>query len=264
MRLLVSVATAADARAAVEGGADIVDAKDPGAGALGAVTLERLREIRDAVAGLRPLTAALGEAGDETSVEQRARAYAEAGATLVKIGLLGTPDASEAGSRLSAAVRGVSMTACGVVAVAYADAQATTAPSPLGVIEVAARAGAHGVLIDTANKTGQRLLELMPLEALTRWVCAGRTAGLQVAVAGKLTAADLAGVAEAGADIAGVRGAVCVGGRDGRVSAELVRELMAASTSHMPRSSLRCRPAWRGLRYRDAGHRGTRTRRTAG
>ena len=62
MRLLVSVATAADARAAIEGGADIVDAKDPGAGALGAVTLDRLREIRDAVAGARPLTAALGEA----------------------------------------------------------------------------------------------------------------------------------------------------------------------------------------------------------
>ncbi len=66
----------------------------------------------------------------------------------------------------------------------------------------------------------------MSLAELARWVAAGRTAGLQVAVAGKLTAADLAGVVETGADIAGVRSAVCADGRDGRVSAELVRELV--------------------------------------
>src|SRR5688572_21629939 len=92
MRLLVSVATAADARAAVEGGADIVDAKDAGAGALGAVSLDRLREIGDAVAGARLLTAALGDASDDGAVERDVRAYAGAGAALVKIGLLGTTD----------------------------------------------------------------------------------------------------------------------------------------------------------------------------
>ena len=35
MKLLVSVADAAEARAAIEGGADIIDAKDPTTGALG-------------------------------------------------------------------------------------------------------------------------------------------------------------------------------------------------------------------------------------
>ena len=226
MQLLVSVATPADACAAVEGGADIIDAKDPSSGALGAVTLERLREIFEAVAGRRPLTAALGEAEDEAALERDACAYAEAGATLVKIGLLGTTDMARGESLVAAAVRGVSGTATGVVAVAYADAQAMAAPSPLSVIQVAARAGAHGVLIDTANKAGPGLLGVMSLEQLARWVAAGRTAGLQVAVAGKLTAADLAGVVDAGADIAGVRSAACAGGRDGRVSAELVRELV--------------------------------------
>ena len=226
MQLLVSVATAADACAAVEGGADIIDAKDPSSGALGAVTLERLREIVEAVAGRRPLTAALGEAEDERALERDARAYAGAGAILVKIGLLGTTDTARSESLVSAAVRGVSGTATGVVAVAYADTQVTPAPSPFAVIQVAARAGAHGVLIDTANKAGPGLLGVMSLEELARWVAAGRTAGLQVAVAGKLTAADLAGVVDTGADIAGVRSAVCVGGRGGRVSALLVRELV--------------------------------------
>ena len=226
MRLLVSVATAADARAAVEGGADIVDAKDPGAGPLGAVTLDCLHEIRDAVAGARPLTAALGEAADEGTVERDARAYAGAGATLIKIGLLGTTDVALAGSLLTAAVRGVSGTACGVVAVAYADAS-TQALSPQTVIAVAARAGARGVLIDTMDKHGPGLLGVMSTVELMRWISAGRAAGLLVAVAGKVTAPDLDLIAEAGADVAGVRGAACIGGRNGRVSADLVRDLAA-------------------------------------
>ena len=192
MRLLVSVATAADARAAVEGGADIVDAKDPGAGALGAVTLERLREIREAVAGARPLTAALGEAADEAHVERDARAYAEAGATLVKIGLLGTIDVSRAESLLSAAVRGVSGTACGVVAVAYADAHEAAALSPWrrdrrgrtrGRTRRADRHDAQGRSRAARRDVARR--------AWRRLGPAGRAAGLLVAVAGKLTAADL-------------------------------------------------------------------------
>ncbi len=228
MWLLVSVATADDARAAVDGGADIVDAKDPGAGALGAVTLERLREIREAVAGARPLTAALGEATNEAALECDARAYAEAGATLIKIGLLGTIDVSRAESLLSAAVRGVSGTACGVVAVAYADAIEAAALSPGDVIYVAARAGARGVLIDTMHKHGPGLLGVMSIGNVSSWVTRARAAGLLVAVAGKLTAGDLSVIDRMGADVAGVRGAVCLGDRAGAVSARLVRELVTS------------------------------------
>src|SRR5439155_397097 len=43
MRLLVSVADAAEARAALGGGADIIDAKEPRHGALGVVAPEVLR-----------------------------------------------------------------------------------------------------------------------------------------------------------------------------------------------------------------------------
>src|SRR5438067_2429694 len=60
MRLLVSVADAAEARAALAGGADIIDAKEPRHGALGAVAPDVLRAIRNAVAVRRPVSAALG------------------------------------------------------------------------------------------------------------------------------------------------------------------------------------------------------------
>jgi hypothetical protein len=61
--------------------------------------------------------------------------------------------------------------------------------------------------------------------ALAQWVDKAHDAGLLVALAGQLTADDLSFVREAGADIVGVRGAACEGGRNGRVTAERVRQL---------------------------------------
>src|SRR5262249_27258839 len=78
MRLLVSVASAAEALAALGGGADVVDAKDPHAGALGAVSAEVLHGIRAAIAGARPLSAALGDAIDEATIERDANTFVAA------------------------------------------------------------------------------------------------------------------------------------------------------------------------------------------
>ena len=69
MRLLVSVASAVEASAALEGGADLIDAKDPASGVLTAVSADVFREIHAAVAGARPVTAAAGNAADEETIE---------------------------------------------------------------------------------------------------------------------------------------------------------------------------------------------------
>ena len=208
------------------GGADIIDAKDPGMGALGAVSLARLGDIREVVGGARPLTAALGDAVDEASTEALAAAYGEVGASLVKIGLLGTTNVAQAVMLASAAVRGAAKAASGVVVVAYADVPRARSISPNDVIDVAARSGARGVLLDTLDKDGPGLVGMISPSDLARWVSAAHEAGLLVAVAGKLTAADLPRVHALGADIAGVRGAACVGGRSGHVARTLVRELI--------------------------------------
>ena len=226
MRLLVSVASPDDAREAVSGGADIVDAKDPGMGALGAVTLVRLAAIRAAVGSARPLTAALGDLVDEANAESQARAYAQAGAGLVKMGLLGTTTATHAALLTAAAVRGASTGASGVVVVAYADASAALSMSAAAVIDIAARGAARGVLLDTLHKDGPGLFGVISPRELDLWVSAAHDAGLLVAVAGKLTAMDLGRVRDSGADIAGVRGAACLGGRSGHVSRALVEALL--------------------------------------
>ena len=96
MELLVSVSNAAEAQAAVEGGAGIIDAKDPFAGALGAVQPEVFSQICAAVDASRLVTAALGDAHD--GVEELAQDFVARGARLVKVGLGGIRGA--AGSRM--------------------------------------------------------------------------------------------------------------------------------------------------------------------
>jgi (5-formylfuran-3-yl)methyl phosphate synthase len=232
MQLLVSVTSATEASAALAGGADLIDAKDPTAGALGAVSLEQFRRIADVVAGARLVTAALGDAADETATERAARAFATAGAAVVKIGFAGISSPDRVASLLAAAVH--LPETCSVVAVAYADADRAASISPHALVNAALRAGAGGVLLDTFDKTGGGLRELIGPRALRAWADAAHEAGLIVALAGKLAASDLAFVRDAGADIAGVRGAACEGGRTGRVAADRVRMLRAACDGELP------------------------------
>ncbi len=228
MQLLVSVANPTEARHAYDGGADLIDAKDPLRGALGAVSVDALRHIHAAVAGRRPVTAALGDAEDEDTVERAAFDYGSIGIEFVKTGFAGTTDHSRVERLIAAAVRGVRATGmqrCGVVAVAYADTGGTTSVEPSTVIDIAARAGATGILLDTADKNGPGLVHLFSTRALESWVSRARAAGLLVALAGKLSADDLPLVCETGADIVGVRGAACELGRSSAVSATKVRAL---------------------------------------
>lgn len=230
MKLLVSVANAEEAVAARDGGADLVDAKDPSSGALGAVSLPTLREIHAVVTGARPLTAALGDACDERDIERVAFEYSAAGCTFVKVGFAAASSTARAGSLLAAAVRGArhgSGDRCGVVAVAYVDECDEMSGAPVDLIDLASREGAGGVLLDTAHKSGPGLTRLVRPRALRAWVSRAHDRGLLVAVAGRLTLEDLPSVQDSGADIAGVRGAACEGGRTGRVTAANVRLLKA-------------------------------------
>jgi uncharacterized protein (UPF0264 family) len=81
-------------------------------------------------------------------------------------------------------------------------------------------------LLDTADKSGPGLRALIAPAALAEWIAHAHRRGLIAAVAGQLTAPDLSFVRDAGADIAGVRGAACDGGRQGRVSRKRVRSLI--------------------------------------
>jgi uncharacterized protein (UPF0264 family) len=256
MHLLVSVGDADEATAALDGGADIVDAKDPRTGALGAVALETFCGIHTRVAGRRPLSAAGGDAADECAIERVAFAFASAGAAFVKVGFLGVADVSRAASLAAAARRGVvagGLGASALVVVAYEDADTATSVSSSALVDLAAACGANGVLLDTADKNGPGLRAMVDPRALTAWIAQAQASGLFVAVAGRLTADDLPFVREAGADIAGVRGAACEGGRLGRVSAARVRRLRALAGDVADASGLTAVRAGRAGWFRGRG-----------
>src|SRR4029078_13294499 len=103
-----------------DGGADIIDAKEPASGALGAVDLDTFERIvaegaaappgpapaGGAGAGARTVTAALGDAVDERAIARMADAFARAGARLVKLGFAGIASPPRVMSLLAAAPRG--------------------------------------------------------------------------------------------------------------------------------------------------------------
>ena len=227
MQLLVSVTGADEAMDALRGGAEIIDAKDPSAGALGAVDPETFSAIRAAVGLDVVLSAALGDARSASDVECAAEEMAARGATFVKIGFAHVADVARVAELIERAVRGCERGSrtSGVVAVAYADAARVGAVDARPLVSIAEDYGARGVLVDTADKAGPGLTALWSTVQLADWVAEVRALGLVGAVAGKLTADDVSAVRFSGADIVGVRGAACVGGRMGRVSEERVRDL---------------------------------------
>jgi len=232
MQLLVSVADPREARAALAGGADLIDAKEPRRGALGAVAPGRLRGICNAVGAHRPVSAALGDAITAARIERAAQAAGKAGVTYVKVGFRGIGS----GARIrELAVAGVGA-GVRLILVAYADWDQVGGAGPDVVLDVAAAVGATGVLMDTAIKDAG-LFDLVPRDVVTAWVAAAHGAGLLAALAGSLTGPDLRTAREAGADIVGVRGAACLGGRTGCVSAARVVTLSAlARRAPLPRS----------------------------
>ena len=230
MKLLVSVRSADEAETAILAGADIIDAKEPSDGALGAVRLNVLVDIRRVTAGRCPLSAALGDASDAATVARLVSQFVAQGAQVVKVGFGGISSEARIYELLSVAVSASDLAndEASVVAVAYADADTRGSIDATQLIEIAARAGAKGVLVDTVDKSGPGLTSLWSDVELSSWIARAHECDLFAAIAGKLGARDLADIIDCDADIVGVRGAVCAGGRNGRVSGDLVRQLVEA------------------------------------
>ena len=222
MRLLVSVRNAAEAASALAGGADIVDAKEPLNGALGPVTHRTLASIAAAIGGRAPVSAALGEFARD-DIAGGAEAAATAGVAFVKIGFAGMRGRPRIADEVRATLAGIGPGA--LILVAYADYKRADAPSLAELIAIADDTHAAGVLLDTYDKRGDSLTALMSARALWTFVTLVKARGRFAALAGKLSADDIERVHAAGADIIGVRGAACDGGRAGRVTADRVRAL---------------------------------------
>lgn len=211
MRLLVSVVSAEEARRALAGGADIVDVKDPSRGALAPPAPAVLSEVVQAVGTAAPVSVALGDlAGDPRAAARDARAAARRGVDYVKIGLRDVCELNRAVTAIRAVADAVGPRTA-VIATTYADAHALDPPAfaPALLPELVGRAGIAGALVDTFVKDGRGLYGWLSESTLEELISRTRQAGGRFAVAGQLRRGELRRV---GADIVGVRSAVCRGG----------------------------------------------------
>ena len=229
---LASVTGESEARLCAELGADIIDAKNPAAGALGALPGERVRAIRTAVPAEVPVSATIGDPTDNADgAVEAARFMAAAGADIVKVGFWPRDNRHEIARRLGA----LPLSRVRLVAVLLADhGLDLTLVAPLR------DAGFAGIMLDTADKRVGALPERLSDDELAKFVNVVQGYGLFAGLAGSLRVAHVPRLLALGPDVLGFRGGLCRdGARTGAVDAEAVRDVRAA----IPRVPEPCRAA---------------------
>jgi hypothetical protein len=218
-QLLVSVRSVEEAVAAINGGCDILDIKEPNRGALGMAApcvLQQITEFARTHAPQIMITAALGEVYEY----QLADALGELPALIPAIDLVKLGSAELGATHFwrqtlretRSAISHKLTPGTGWVAVAYADWDSAEAPCPDEVISEALCAGCRGVLFDTYEKTGQGLLDWVTARELQKAAARLHERGLFLALAGGLRLRDLARLKTVSADIIAIRGAACAEG----------------------------------------------------
>lgn len=208
MRLLASVRDEAEALAAAAAGADFIDLKEPGAGALGGLPPARIREIVAALRRVRPelpISATIGDhaAAELSRIEELVAAVGDCGVDYVKVGVAGgNADAQRVLlGRLAEAVPAV-------VPVFIADCGLD-----LAVVEYACRLPFPALMADTEDKRAGSLFDCVAVADLDRFVALVRRAGKLVGLSGALREHHLPRLAALAPDFAGFRGALCGGTR---------------------------------------------------
>jgi uncharacterized protein (UPF0264 family) len=222
-QLLVSVRSTKEALAALDGGADLIDIKEPRNGPLGSAPAAVIADVVRRIAGRRPVSVALGELVDLPEPP------AVSGLGYVKCGLSNLGDHKHWDLMLKDLHSRVARRAQPpeVVTVAYADWKLARAPAWPEVARFALRQGSGTLLVDTFAKRWRpvgkecrvaTLLDWLSLDEIARLCDDCRSAGVKLALAGSLRIEHIAKLLDLRPTWFAVRGAVCAANdRDGAV-----------------------------------------------
>ncbi|MDA0833654.1 MAG: hypothetical protein O2955_07780 [Planctomycetota bacterium] len=228
-RLLVSVRDAVEVAAAIEGGCDILDVKDPKRGSLGRADLRVWNTITAEMQKLAspiPCSAALGEIIEETEFADALRL--PLCWNFAKLGTAGLGRDDNWQSRVADAQSRWRQRASSNyrwILVVYADAKLAGSPSLTDVRdrlpELLSNDSWDGILIDTFTKNGSSLFDFVESSQLIELGEVVRQSGKLWCVAGSLRAEILPEVLSLCPDIVGIRTAGC---RDGRRDQPIVAD----------------------------------------
>jgi dihydroneopterin aldolase len=216
-KMLASVTGEEEAEIGLAGGADIIDLKDPKSGALGAVPIATIRRTLAAVGERSQTSAVCGDLPMQPDTFlAKAEEIAATGVDYVKIGFFPSTDAAACAALLAALAARTKL-----IAVLFAD----RVPD-FDLLPILAKHGFHGAMVDTADKSGGRLLDHLPPERIPAFVGRARALGLKVGLSGSLEAPDVPRLLPFAPDFLGFRGALCSrADRAGAIDAERVREI---------------------------------------
>ena len=235
--LLISPINTEEARESIEGGADIIDVKNPKEGSLGANFPWVIKSIREITPKNMLVSATLGDVPYKPgTISLAALGAAVSGADYIKVGLYGTKNYNEALEVMKNVVKTVKdyNDDAIVVASGYADAHRVGAIDPMEIPNVAASADADLAMVDTAVKDGKTLFDFMDEEKITRFNDEIHSYGLKSALAGSVKKDQLLTLHKLGCDVVGIRGAACVGGdrNSGKIHRSAVSELKKMIENH--------------------------------
>jgi hypothetical protein len=232
LKLLVSVTNRKEALEAIKGGAHIIDVKNPKEGSLGANFPRVIKEVRQIAPDSIEVSATIGDLPNlPGTASLAALGAAVSGADYVKAGLFGAKTITEATTLMKEVCKAVKDydNSIKVVAASYADYKTIGCLNPLKLPEVAYKAGAEGVMIDVKEKdSGNGLFDFLRDVELKRFVDEAHSQNLIVALAGSLERRDVQQIYALGADVIGVRRAVCSqkDRRNGKVQRKAVLEFV--------------------------------------
>lgn len=221
VRFLASVKNVDEALVAARAGADIIDCKNPETGALGALPLEMVGEIRRAVGNEIPVSAVAGEGtGDLDTIISDIERFSSTGIDYVKIaiepGALGWATLNRIADMPAVETKRIG--------VLIADDELA-----LDLVAGCAAAGFSGVMLDTVRKTSYSLPTLWPDTSLRAFIASARNKGLLAGLAGALRVHDVERLMALSPDILGFRGALCDGNDRARtLSAQAVERVRLA------------------------------------
>ena len=229
IRILASVRSRAEARAALACPIDILDLKEPDDGALGAADAALVRAVVADAAGAHPVSAAAGIQSDPELLAT-VRALGRCGADFVKVGFA-QPDAGPSLRSIAAALPENTR----AVAVLFADAAGM---EPFAWLPAVRDAGFAGVMLDTARKGAGSLLDCFAPAPARDWVRAARAAGLLCGLAGRLDLDAAQRYLPCRPDYLGFRSALCRDrDRAATFCAETAQRFLQALCAKMPQSA---------------------------
>ena len=227
--LIASVRSEQEALAAAHAGAELIDLKEPRAGALGGLPVAQIGRIASALRAqypVKPISATIGDIDSEDidEVVSRVMDVSAAGVDYVKVGV--TP-----GTGATRCLDALASLPAAVVPVLLADAGVDAS-----LVGHAASLGFVGVMFDTAAKDGRTLFDYVDDETLGQWLRLARKRGAMSGIAGSLGWAQLDRIRALAPDVAGFRGALCIDGRGSSLDPKRVTQW--AQALHRPAATL--------------------------